>query len=83
MPVDGGERLDPRDRHIERIMTGLRLAEGLPDEAFTADERKRADEQATAGRLQRRPDGAPGGPGYALTEKGRLLADGVVRDVLV
>lgn len=83
LPVAGGELLDPEDRHIERIMTGLRLAEGLPDHAFSADEKRRADEQVTAGLLLRRPDDALGGPGYALTERGRLLADGVVRDVLV
>ncbi|HHX86409.1 MAG TPA: coproporphyrinogen III oxidase [Actinomycetales bacterium] len=83
LPVAGGEILDADDRHLERIMVGLRLAEGLPDEAFTADERRRADEQVGAGLLARRPVGHPGGPGYALTERGRLLADGVVRDVLV
>lgn len=64
-------------------MTGLRLAEGLGDGAFTADERTRADTQVAAGLLRRRPAGDPAGPGYALTEAGRLLADGVVRDVLV
>ena len=83
LPVDGGELLTAEDRHLELIMTGLRLAEGLPDTAFTPDERGRADEQVAAGLLRRRPEDAPGGPGYALTEKGRLLADGVVRDVLV
>lgn len=64
-------------------MTGLRLAEGLADSAFTADERARADEQIAAGLLYRRGAEHPEGPGYALTEKGRLLADGVVRDILV
>ena len=83
LPVDGGELLDDADRHLERIMTGLRLAEGLPDDAFTADERMRADLQVEAGRLRRRPDGGTLGPGYALTQTGRLLADGVVRDVLL
>ena len=83
LPVDGGELLTDTDRHIERIMTGLRLAEGLGDGAFTADERTRADTQVAAGLLRRRPAGDPAGPGYALTEAGRLLADGVVRDVLV
>ncbi|EFV93414.1 hypothetical protein ES5_01062 [Dietzia cinnamea P4] len=33
--------------------------------------------------LRRRAADDPAGPGYALTEAGRLLADGVVRDVLV
>ena len=83
LPVDGGEMLDGDDRHIERIMTGLRLAEGLGDDAFTPDERARADERVSAGLLRRRDADHPAGPGYALTEKGRLLADGVVRDILV
>lgn len=82
LPVEGGETLDHADRHLERIMTGLRLAEGLPDEAFTTGERTRADLQVEAGLLRRR-SGAGLGPGYALTEAGRLLADGVVRDVLL
>ena len=83
LPVDGGETLDNGDRHLELIMTGLRLAEGLPDSAFTTAERDRADEQVEAGLLRRRTDEDAGGPGYALTEAGRLLADGVVRDVLL
>lgn len=83
LPVEGGERLHDDDRHLERIMTGLRLAEGLPDGAFTAQERERADLQVSAGLLRRRPADGPDGPGYALTESGRLLADGVVRDVLL
>ncbi|WP_347237980.1 radical SAM family heme chaperone HemW, partial [Dietzia sp. B44] len=49
LPVEGGERLHDDDRHLERIMTGLRLAEGLPDGAFTAQERERADLQVSAG----------------------------------
>lgn len=83
LPVDDGELLDDADRHIELIMTGLRLAEGLPDTAFTAGERSRADAQVAAGLLGRRGADAAGGPGYALTRAGRLLADGVVRDVLL
>lgn len=83
LPVDGGERLDPADRHLERIMTGLRLAEGLGDESFTADERVRADDQVRAGLLRRRSPDRGEDPGYALTGAGRLLADGVVRDVLL
>ena len=83
LPVDGGERLTDEDRHIELIMTALRLAEGLGDEAFTAEERARAGEQVAAGLLRRRGTYHPGGPGFALTEAGRLLADGVVRDILL
>ena len=83
LPVDGGEQLTDTDRHIERIMTGLRLAEGLADSVFTTDELARADEQVEAGLLYRRDAGHPEGPGYALTDRGRLLADGVVRDILV
>ena len=83
LPAEGGESLDQDDRHLERIMTGLRLAEGLPDGAFTPEERARADLQVEAGLLARRGAEDPGGPGYALTEAGRLLADGVVRDILL
>lgn len=83
LPVDGGERLSDEDRHIELIMTALRLAEGLGLDAFTDTEQRRADEQVAAGLLRHRDPDHPGGPGYALTEKGRLLADGVVRDILL
>ena len=82
LPVAGAEPLSEADRHLERVMLGLRLAEGLPDEEFAPDELRRLAARAAAGDLRRRDPGLPGGPGYALTERGRLLADGVVADVL-
>ena len=82
LPVAGVERLTAEDRHLERVMLGLRLAEGLADEALDAGERARADALVRRGLLVRRAAGAPGGAGYALTDRARLLADGVVREVL-
>ena len=75
-PVADSERLDARDRHVEQVMLGIRLRTGLPIEALSDTERQRAQRAvdeglatAAAGRL-------------VLTDRGRLLADAVVRDVL-
>ncbi|KMS71867.1 coproporphyrinogen III oxidase, partial [Streptomyces regensis] len=51
LPVGGHELLTPEDRHLERVMLELRLAEGLPVEALDADgagEARRAAEDGLA-----------------------------------
>ncbi len=74
--VAGFERLDSRDRHVEEVLLGIRLRRGLSVETLTAAEHRRA-EQAVADGLIRVGQGR-----LALTDRGRLLADAVVRDLL-
>lgn len=78
-PVAGREVLGDHDRHVELVMLGLRLAEGLPLAALSEVEQRRvpalvddglADQAALADRR------------VVLTARGRLLADGVIRSLL-
>lgn len=83
LPVQGREQLTEDDRQVEALMLRLRLREGLgihelpilQTDAARAVIAKHTSlgsldaHAVTAGRLQ-------------ITERGRLLADGIVRDVL-
>jgi oxygen-independent coproporphyrinogen-3 oxidase len=70
LPVAGFEALDPDARRLERVMLGLRLAEGL-DLAEV--------DGAAAARLAADGVLAPRDGRAVLTLRGRRLADGVVR----
>ncbi|WP_374202697.1 radical SAM family heme chaperone HemW [Amycolatopsis sp. GM8] len=72
-PEDGREVLTDADRHLERIMLELRLAEGLPLDALDDDGRRESAAAAGEGLLELREDRV------VLTDQGRLLADAVVR----
>jgi oxygen-independent coproporphyrinogen-3 oxidase len=76
VPVAEFERLDAHARHIENVLLQMRLRTGLPVAALTDSEQLRADDAVAAGLLIRVGDR------LVLTDRGRLLADGVVRDVL-
>ncbi|MGW0183164.1 radical SAM family heme chaperone HemW [Nocardia sp. NPDC003345] len=76
LPAAGWEALTRDDRYLERIMLALRLRSGLPltdlDAAgHAAARRVRADGLVTIT-----------GDRLILTDRGRLLADGIVRDLL-
>ncbi|PRX47223.1 oxygen-independent coproporphyrinogen-3 oxidase [Prauserella shujinwangii] len=76
LPVAGHEVLTEADRHLERVLLELRLAEGLPLGVLHDDGRRAAAEAAADGLL----DPAARAAGRAvLTDRGRLLADAVVR----
>lgn len=81
--LDGGntpdaafERLDTRARHVETVLLGIRLREGLPLAALTPTEYDRALTAVADGLL------SASGDRVVLTPRGRLLADAVVRDLL-
>ncbi|OBA93141.1 coproporphyrinogen III oxidase [Mycobacteriaceae bacterium 1482268.1] len=76
LPVADFERLDARATHIEDVMLRLRLRVGLPAGFLTDDERARAQMVIGDGLLTVEADR------LVLTDRGRLLADGVVRAVL-
>ncbi|WP_419706044.1 radical SAM family heme chaperone HemW [Promicromonospora sp. NFX87] len=82
-PGAGRELLTRTEAHLERVMLGVRLREGL-DLGVLSD----AGRTAVAGLVARElldgraAVGAGGGPARAvLTRRGRLLADSVVRDL--
>jgi oxygen-independent coproporphyrinogen-3 oxidase len=75
-PAYARELLTPQERHVEDVMLGLRLAEGLPLRSLAERERRAAADAVAAGLLRHDADRV------VLTLRGRLLADGVVRDLL-
>jgi putative oxygen-independent coproporphyrinogen III oxidase len=76
LPVAGFEQLDADAAHTEDVMLRLRLRRGLPREALDVAERERAAVAVDDGLLQRE------GERLVLTDRGRLLADAVVRTLL-
>ena len=77
-PAQDAELLDDADRALEAVMLGLRLRDGLPLTALTATGRARAGAAVAEGLLEA-PAHAAGRA--VLTDRGRLLADAVVRDL--
>jgi coproporphyrinogen III oxidase-like Fe-S oxidoreductase len=77
-PAADTELLSADDQALERVMLGLRLRDGLPLTALSPAGRARAAESVVRGLLEAGPHEA----GLAvLTDRGRLLADAVVRDL--
>ncbi|WP_193047211.1 radical SAM family heme chaperone HemW [Mycolicibacterium baixiangningiae] len=76
LPVADFEVLDRATRHTEDVMLRVRLRSGLPLEMLTADERGRVGTVVADGLA------VVAGARLILTERGRLLADGVVRTLL-
>jgi len=72
----GFERLQDADRHVEEVLLGIRLRRGLAAAVLTDSERRRARRAVDDGLL------TEAGDRLVLTDRGRLLADAVVRDVL-
>ena len=72
----GFERLEPADRHIEEVLLGIRLRRGLQAVVLTESERSRAQRAVDDELL------AQEGDRLVLTDRGRLLADAVVRELL-
>ncbi len=76
LPLAGSEELTARERHTEDVMLRVRLREGLPVGLLDAAERSRADS------LRRDALLLEHGDALVLTDRGRLLADAVVRELL-
>ena len=77
-PAQDAELLDDADRALEAVMLGLRLRNGLPLTLLSATGRERADDAVTRGLLE---PAAHAAGRAVLTDRGRLLADAVVRDL--
>jgi putative oxygen-independent coproporphyrinogen III oxidase len=76
LPVGGLEQLDATSRHTEDVLLSIRLRQGLPVKLLDEAERGRADTAVEDGLLVRE------GERLVLTNRGRLLADGIVRNLL-
>lgn len=76
LPVAGFEELSDSDRHTEDVMLRLRMSDGLALAVLDSGERERAAVAVSDGLL--RSDGDR----LVLTDRGRLLADAVVRSLL-
>ena len=75
-PAQAREVLSAEQRRVERVLLELRLADGLSTSVLTTAEQERIGD-LLARRLAFLEDGM-----LILTTKGRLLADGVIRDLL-
>lgn len=80
LPVKDSEKLTAEDRHTEKIMLGLRLAEGIEANLLGEDELGKARRQAEAGMVEF--VSGEGGQRIQLTNRGRLLADAIIVDIL-
>jgi oxygen-independent coproporphyrinogen-3 oxidase len=75
-PAQARELLSEEERRVERIMLELRLSDGLTTSLLTTTELRRLVD-LVARRLAVLQDDM-----LILTRDGRLLADGVIRDLL-
>jgi oxygen-independent coproporphyrinogen-3 oxidase len=75
-PALAREVLTRDDRRVERILLELRLADGLPASLLTSTERGRLADLRARGLITAQ-DGK-----LILSRNGRLLADGVIRELL-
>ncbi len=78
-PAAGRETLDATARHTERVMLGVRMRQGLETAELTEAGRAAVPQLAGWGLLERR-DAEDGR--VVLTQRGRLMADAVVRELL-
>jgi oxygen-independent coproporphyrinogen-3 oxidase len=77
-PAQDAELLDDADRALETVMLGLRLRDGLPLDRLSGVGRERAAAAVAGGLLD---PAAHAGGRAVLTDRGRLLADAVIRDL--
>ncbi|UYP21038.1 radical SAM family heme chaperone HemW [Rhodococcus sp. Z13] len=77
LPVAGSEQLTAEDRHTELVMLTVRLRTGLPLSALDEGERAAARTVVADGLAVERDEH------LVLTDRGRLLADAVVRTILL
>ncbi|BCO35380.1 coproporphyrinogen III oxidase [Mycobacterium heckeshornense] len=76
LPVAGFEQLDAAALHTEDVMLKIRLRQGLPLRLLRPDERERSAVAITDGLVTNERER------LVLTDRGRLLADAVIRSLL-
>jgi putative oxygen-independent coproporphyrinogen III oxidase len=78
-PAAGRETLDDEARFTERVMLAVRLREGLPLDELAAPARGVVPQLASWGLVEA---AAAGSGRLVLTQRGRLMADAVVKELL-
>jgi oxygen-independent coproporphyrinogen-3 oxidase len=78
-PAAGRETLDPAARYTEKIMLGVRMRAGLPTYELTEHARRSLPQLASWGLID---VGSMNVGQVVLTQRGRLMADAVVRELL-
>ncbi|ANE04520.1 radical SAM family heme chaperone HemW [Corynebacterium crudilactis] len=78
LPIKETELLSAQDHHTERVMLGLRLKQGVPMALFAPSARPVIDRHIAGGLLH-----INASDNLAVTEAGRLLADGIIADILL
>ena len=78
LPIKETELLSEQDHHTERVMLGLRLKQGVPLELFAPAAQPIIDRHIAGGLLHITAE-----DNLAVTDAGRLLADGIITDILV
>jgi putative oxygen-independent coproporphyrinogen III oxidase len=78
-PAQAREELGNEDRRLERVLLGVRLADGHPLDDLREPGRLAAKKAVDSGLLE--PDAYDAGRAV-LTRRGRLLADAVIRDLV-
>ncbi|GAB2926158.1 radical SAM family heme chaperone HemW [Rhodococcus aerolatus] len=81
LPVATREPLTAQERHTEDVMLAVRMRSGVPAASLSAAERAVAAGLVADGLLT--PRGGPEPVAWVLTDRGRLMADAVVRDLLL
>ncbi|MBZ8178422.1 coproporphyrinogen III oxidase [Corynebacterium poyangense] len=77
LPIAMNETLTAEEQHMEKIMLGLRLRRGIPRDALSPAASPLVEELSQQGLIEvseRR---------IRVSEAGRLLADGIIRDLLL
>ena len=75
LPIQATETITDEEAHTEAVMLGLRLREGIPAGWVGDKARGVVDKHVRAGLLER-------GERLRVTDAGRLLADGIITDIL-
>jgi oxygen-independent coproporphyrinogen-3 oxidase len=75
-PAAGSEHPTAEQTRVEMIMLGIRLSEGFDAALLTSTETARVEAYVAAGQMRRRGDR------LICAKQGRLLADGIVREIL-
>ena len=76
LPIQDSETITDEEHHTEQIMLGLRVKEGIPVQWVGHKAAGAVDKHVRAGLLTN------DGQTLALTDAGRLLADGIITDIL-